>query len=248
MTNTSMSAAADLLPVLESAGSGAKIGTIAEEPEKEGTPKVEDDQGSFQMDVDAVAGRAGENGAPAPNMSADANTVTDTAAGPVITDAQGPVTADAADKPPDGPTESEEEAVIPPGSPPTLRRSSRRPAPLGTSLSAIHRATRSTSPTPSTSSIDSEEAERRRFKPILADLEAARQMLRDRASQDWLDSLRHRGLYASLPGGAVPMSGREGICMVGGRGAQTKETEAVEDFLYAIKVGGEFSVCFVIVK
>jgi len=237
MTNTSMSAAADLLPVLETSGTAAKVDTIVEEPQKEDAENVEDDQGNIQMDVDPAAPRPGENGTPASDKAAEGAAMTEGTAGAVLPDYNRGATTDAAGNLPAGPTKAEDEVIIPPESPPALRRSSRRPAPLGTSLSAIHRATRSTSPTPSNSSVDSEEAERRRFKPILADLETVKQMLRDRASQDWLDSLRHKGHYSNLPGGGMPMSGREGICMVGGRGAQTKEAEAIEDFLYAIKVG-----------
>ncbi len=181
-------------------------------------------------------------------------------------DAEPTVTADSADPaggrqagnieaeepaaPPDGapeaattappPPEDEEEVIIPPESPPALRRSSRRPG-------LTQRPTRdspSRSPTPSTSSDDDDEdpadaAERRRFKPILADQDGVKQMLADRANQDWLDALKHRVALASGLQHLANSGGREGVVMVGAFGAHTKESDAVEDFLYAVKVGGE---------
>jgi hypothetical protein len=221
MTNTSMSAVVDTLPAAQS-NEGNVTETLVD-------VQVEGNAGDRNgKHDDAMAGVTSME-------KPDGEENADVTMGDATTAAEG-TTLDIAEGPPDStaPAEDDDDPIIPPESPPALRRSSRRPAPLGTSLSVVHRATRSSaSPTPSTSSIDPEELERRRFKPILADLDGVKQMLRDRANEDWLDSLRSRGTHNA--GGS-----REGVSMVSGRGVLTKETEAVEDFLYAIKVGGEF--------
>ncbi len=215
-----MSAAVDTLPTLETA-KGKSAESLVEEAEEDiGDKYGKNDQA---MVVDGAAKQS----------AYEANGGGDVVMTEATPAAEDPNIDNADDSAHPTAAADDDEPIIPPESPPALRRSSRRPAPLGTSLSAIHRATRSSaSPTPSTSTVDSEEVERRRFKPILADLDGVKQMLRDRANEDWIEALRNRGTHNAS-------GSREGVSMVGARGVHTKETEAVEDFLYAVKVGGK---------
>lgn len=136
--------------------------------------------------------------------------------------------------------EDEQEPDIPPESPPALRRSSRKPLPVGTSLARTHRDTRpSPSPTPSRESGDEEdEEEEEPFRPILADLDAARHILAQRAAKHWCETLAAGGGHTIQGPGVNPALA--GQVMMGATGGMMREGEAISDFLYAARLKGEF--------
>lgn len=138
------------------------------------------------------------------------------------------------------------DAATAPGSPPTLRRSSRKPVPAGTgtSLAKTHRDTRpSPSPTPSHGSDgeddeEEEEDDRFRFRPILADIDAAKDVLADRAARHWCETLAAGGGHTVQGPGVNPALAGQ-VMMGANAGGIMREGEAISEFLYAARLKGE---------
>lgn len=121
-----------------------------------------------------------------------------------------------------------------PDSPPTLRRSSRKPLPAGTSLAVTYRNTRSSpSPTPSFNSEDDVDP----FIPILADIDAAKKVFAERAQRHWRDALAAGGGATVQGPGVNPAFA--GQVMMGGTGGMMREGEVVAEFLYSTRVKSE---------
>lgn len=134
--------------------------------------------------------------------------------------------------------EDEEMADAETGSPPALRRSSRKPVPAGTSLAKTHRDTRpSPSPTPSHDSEEEEEDEER-FRPILADIDAAKDVLADRAARHWCETLAAGGGHTIQGPGVNPALAGQ-VMMGASAGGMMREGEAISEFLYAARLKGE---------
>lgn len=109
---------------------------------------------------------------------------------------------------------------------PALRRSNRRPG--------LSTRRRSPSPTPSSSSSTSSP----RYRPILPDLNLAHTVFAERATKDWCQALASGGGQTVQGPGVNPASA--GQVMMGGTGGMQREGEVVADFLYAIRVKGEW--------
>lgn len=112
---------------------------------------------------------------------------------------------------------------------PPLRRSNRRPG-----LSSHRRP----SPSPTLSSSSSTSGTR--YRPILPDLDLAHNVFAERATKDWCQALASGGGQTVQGPGVNPASA--GQVMMGGTGGMQREGEVVADFLYAIRVKGEFGV------
>jgi hypothetical protein len=128
-----------------------------------------------------------------------------------------------------GEIKDEDGSVNPSDSPPTLRRSNRKPLPAGTSLAITYRNTRS-SPSPSPSVLSDTEP----FIPILADLDLARKVLAERAGRHWRDALAAGGGATVQGPGVNPAFA--GQVMMGGTGGMMREGEVVAEFLYSTRV------------
>ena len=123
-----------------------------------------------------------------------------------------------------------------PDSPPTLRRSSRKPLPPGTSLAVTYRNTRSSpSPTPSFNSEDDVDP----FVPILADIDMAKKVFAERAQRHWRDALAAGGGATVQGPGVNPAFA--GQVMMGGTGGMMREGEVVAEFLYSTRVKSKYN-------